>query len=67
MAGPGQRNLITDVGGLAVGNAEDSAAATGVTVLLPDRPMLVAADVRGGAPGTREISALEPTYRPPPC
>ena len=61
MAGPGQRNLITDVGGLAVGNAEDLAAVTGVTVVLPDRPMVVGADVRGGAPGTREISALEPT------
>jgi len=61
MAGPGQRNLITDIDGLAVGNAEDSHALTGVTVLLPDRPMLVAADVRGGAPGTREISALAPT------
>ena len=61
MAGPGQRNLITDIAGLAVGNAADSRAATGVTVLLPDRPMLAAADVRGGAPGTREIPALSPT------
>jgi len=61
MAGPGQRNLITDIAGLAVGNAVDSRAATGVTVLLPDRPMLAAADVRGGAPGTREIPALAPT------
>ncbi|CAN8068266.1 unnamed protein product [Agarophyton chilense] len=59
---PGSRNLITDVPGLTVGNAEDHAALTGVTVLVPDDgAMVAAADVRGGAPGTRDISALEPS------
>lgn len=57
---PGHRNLITDVAGLRVGNAEDRDGLTGVTVLLPDRPMVVAADVRGGAPGTRELATLDP-------
>jgi L-aminopeptidase/D-esterase-like protein len=58
---PGQRNLITDVAGLSVGNAEDVRVRTGVTVVLPDRPAVAAVDVRGGAPGTRETDALDPT------
>jgi L-aminopeptidase/D-esterase-like protein len=57
---PGPSNLITDVDGLRVGNAEDHAGLTGVTVLLADRPMVAAADIRGGAPGTRETEALKP-------
>jgi L-aminopeptidase/D-esterase-like protein len=58
--GPGPRNLITDVPGLKVGQAEDSAARTGVTVILPDDRAVAACDVRGGAPGTRETDALAP-------
>ncbi len=56
----GARNLITDVTGLAVGNAEDQAALTGVTVVLPDAPTIAAVDVRGGGPGTRETELLDP-------
>jgi L-aminopeptidase/D-esterase-like protein len=54
-------NLITDVEGIRVGNAEDARVRTGVTVVLPDAPCLAAVDVRGGAPGTRETDALDPT------
>jgi len=57
---PGARNLITDVPGLRVGQAEDAAARTGVTVILPDERAVCAVDVRGGAPGTRETDALAP-------
>ena len=57
-ARPGLRNLITDVPGLAVGQAEDAAARTGVTVILPTARAVCACDVRGGAPGTRETDAL---------
>ena len=56
----GPLNLITDVAGLAVANAEDAGALSGVTVLLPDRPVVAAVDVRGGAPGTRDTDALDP-------
>jgi L-aminopeptidase/D-esterase-like protein len=56
----GQRNAITDVAGLAVGQAVDEKALTGVTVILPDGPSACAADVRGGGPGTRETDALNP-------
>ena len=58
---PGPRNLITDVDGIRVGNADDPRVRTGVTVVLPDAPAVAAVDVRGGAPGTRESDALDPT------
>jgi L-aminopeptidase/D-esterase-like protein len=61
MARPGPRNLITDVDGLKVGNAEDHTALSGVTVVLPDRRAVCAVDVRGGGPGTRETDALDPS------
>lgn len=60
MARPGPRNLITDVPGLLVGQAEDAAARTGVTVIYPGDRAVCAADVRGGGPGTRETDALNP-------
>ena len=59
-ASPGSRNLITDVAGVRVGQAEDQAARSGVTVILPDERAVCAVDVRGGAPGTRETDALSP-------
>lgn len=55
---PGLRNLITDVPGLKVGQANDPRACTGVTVILPDARAPAAVDVRGGGPGTRETDAL---------
>ncbi|RMF09360.1 MAG: peptidase T4 [Alphaproteobacteria bacterium] len=58
--GPGPRNLITDVDGLMVGNAQDERVRSGVTVVLPDSPAVMAVDARGGAPGTRDIAALDP-------
>ncbi len=59
-AGPGPRNLITDVPGLLVGQAHDAACRSGVTVILPDARAVGAVDVRGGGPGTRETDALQP-------
>jgi L-aminopeptidase/D-esterase-like protein len=58
---PGPRNLITDVAGILVGNAEDHAARSGTTVVRPEPAAVCAVDVRGGAPGTRETDALAPT------
>ncbi|HUN50026.1 MAG TPA: P1 family peptidase [Candidatus Sulfotelmatobacter sp.] len=60
MLRPGPRNLITDVEGILVGNAEDERARSGVTVVLPAEPAVAAVDVRGGGPGTRETEALHP-------
>lgn len=61
MPATGPLNLITDVAGLLVGNAEDERARTGVTVILPEGRAVGAVDVRGGAPGTRESDALQPS------
>jgi L-aminopeptidase/D-esterase-like protein len=57
---PGPRNLITDVAGLRVGNAEDHRIKTGTTVLVADRPFTAAVDVMGGSPGSRETELLAP-------
>ncbi|MDO9525854.1 MAG: P1 family peptidase [Gemmobacter sp.] len=57
---PGPRNLITDVPGLLVGNAEDAVVRSGSTVLLGERAFTAAVHVMGGAPGTRETDLLAP-------
>ena len=54
------RNLLTDVPGLKVGNAADAALASGVTTIVFDEPAVASGDVRGGAPGTRETDLLRP-------
>ena len=56
----GPRNLITDVPGILVGNAEDEDARSGVTVVLPEEPAVAAVDMRGGGPGTRDTDLLRP-------
>jgi D-aminopeptidase len=57
---PGPRNLITDVAGLKVGNAQDASLRSGSTVLVGDAPFTAAVHVMGGAPGTRETDLLAP-------
>lgn len=61
MSGRGPRNDITDVPGVRVGEAHDALVRTGVTVVLPESPAIVAGDVRGGGPGTRETDLLDPS------
>jgi D-aminopeptidase len=55
---PGSRNLITDVPGIRIGASHDARLRSGVTVILPDRPVRASADIRGGGPGTRETETL---------
>lgn len=57
---PGTRNLITDVPGIRVGNAQDDRLKSGSTVLLADKPFVASVEVMGGAPGTRETDLLAP-------
>ena len=59
MVRAGARNLITDVAGIRVGQAEDARVRTGVTVLVGDNSMSAVCDIRGGAPGTRDVAALD--------
>ena len=55
----GPKNLITDVAGLKVGNADDERLKSGVTVVVCDEPAVAGVQVLGGAPGTRETDLLE--------
>jgi D-aminopeptidase len=54
------RNLLTDVPGLKVGHADDAKLASGTTAIVFDEPAVASADMRGGAPGTRETDLLQP-------
>ena len=56
----GPQNLITDVAGLRVGNAQDDTLKSGTTVLTADAPFITSVHVMGGAPGTRETDLLAP-------
>lgn len=54
------RNLITDVPGVLVGNAQHAGLASGATVIVFEAPAVGSIDVRGGGPGTRETALLDP-------
>ena len=62
---PGPRNLITDVAGLRVGNADDLALKSGTTVVVAEAPFVASVAVMGGAPGTRETDLLAPDKTAP--
>ncbi|MGH7492284.1 MAG: P1 family peptidase [bacterium] len=53
-------NSICDVPGIRVGHMQNDVARTGCTVILPERPAVAGVDVRGSAPGTREVELLYP-------
>ncbi|MEX0955830.1 MAG: P1 family peptidase [Rhizobiaceae bacterium] len=56
----GPTNLLTDIAGLRVGQADDDRLKSGVTAVICDEPAVGAVHVMGGAPGTRETDLLEP-------
>ena len=60
MMQPGKTNLITDIDGLKVGNAADTALKSGVTVITADTPFTAGVSILGGAPGSRETPLLDP-------
>ena len=51
---------VLEVGGVVVGHHTDAAAGTGCTVIAFDPAMVVGVDIRGSAPGTREVALLDP-------
>ena len=55
----GNKNLITDVTGVLVGNSHDEIMKSGVTVFTSEKRFAAAVTVLGGAPGTRETDLLE--------
>lgn len=60
MIRPGKLNLITDVAGISVGNADDAKLRSGVTAVICDQPAVASIHVMGGAPGTRDSELLSP-------
>ncbi|PSC04334.1 peptidase T4 [Alsobacter soli] len=54
------KNLITDVPGVLVGNADSAAHATGVTVVLFNTPAAASVSILGGGPGVRDTALLDP-------
>lgn len=55
-----QSGSICDVPGIKVGHAQDDHGKTGCTVILPDNGAVAGVDIRGSAPGTREVETLQP-------
>lgn len=55
---------ITDVDGVLVGHYSDPVAMTGVTVMTFAEPNVGIVDVRGGAPGTRELAIFGDAIKP---
>ena len=49
---------IREIEGFRLGNAEDTEAGTGVTVIIADDGAVAGVDVRGGGPATRETDLL---------
>jgi L-aminopeptidase/D-esterase-like protein len=56
---------LTDVPGILVGHATDSAALTGCTVILCGTEAIGGVDIRGSATGTCEIDTLNPGHVAP--
>lgn len=52
--------MITDVPGILVGHYTDEKALTGCTVILCPPTTVASCDVRGSAPGSRELALLAP-------
>lgn len=51
---------INDIEGFKIGQAHNTKAATGCTVIICENGAVCGVDVRGGSPGTRDTDALNP-------
>ena len=61
-----QEIRITELDGVCVGNAQDTQAKTGVTVMLFPQGARAGVDISGGGPASRETPVLSPTTAPTP-
>ena len=52
---------ITDIQGIRIGNAQQTEAGTGCTVIISPQGAPCGVDVRGGGPASRELELLNPT------
>jgi D-aminopeptidase len=55
-----RHNLITDLAGIRIGNADDPRIASGATSIVFDVANVASGVTRGGAPGSRDTMLLEP-------
>ena len=60
-----RHNLITDLAGIRVGNADDAHIASGATSIVFDVGTVASGVTRGGAPGSRDTMLLEPEMTAP--
>ena len=51
---------ITEINGIRIGQAENTEAGTGCTVLISENGMAAGLDVRGGGPASRESELMNP-------
>jgi L-aminopeptidase/D-esterase-like protein len=58
-----RHNLITDIPGIRVGHTHDERVASGVTAVIIDADNVASGVTRGGAPGSRDMTLLEPEMR----
>ena len=56
------RDVITDVAGIKVGHASNFEGYTGCTVVLCEEGAIGGIDIRGSAPGTRQVDSLFPLH-----
>lgn len=56
-------DTVTSIAGIRVGHWVDPQALTGCTVVVLPEPNVITAEVRGAAPGTRELALLAPGMR----
>lgn len=61
MPDPDKTSRLSDVDSVQVGHWTDSAARTGCTVILFEKPAVASVHVSGGAPGSQETDLLEPS------
>jgi L-aminopeptidase/D-esterase-like protein len=54
------KKSICDVPGIRVGHVHNDMAQTGCTVIIPEDGAIGGIDIRGSAPGTREVETLRP-------
>jgi L-aminopeptidase/D-esterase-like protein len=55
-----EKAALSEMGAFQIGQAEDAAAATGVSVAIALKGAVTGVDVRGGSPATRDTAPLSP-------
>lgn len=53
---------IAEIDGIEVGHSHDKTEGTGCTMILCREGAIAGVDIRGSAPGTREVALLNPTF-----